>query len=396
MVQEMTRGVFRMLRQVFSFSLVCFSPVMTGWAGAQQPPSSTPQKPPITAPSQAPSQAPGAAPPAASFQVDQAAALPAGDTVITIRGVCDGVKKEDGCTTAITKEQFERLLSSVNSGNQAMPAAMRRNLAQAYVELLAFAQAAATAGVENDPKFQESMRVVRLQRLAEIYRRNLEEKFHNVSPEEIQAHYNQNQARFQELILSRIFLPKTNPASKNKEEWEKQAAQVAEDIRAQAAKGGDLEKLEKEAFTTLGLTSPPPSTAVGARRRGMLPAQEEEAVFALKAGELTKVIVEPSAYVIYRLESEQTIPLERVKDEISREIFRQRIETQTKAITGGVHSDLNEKYFGAPPAPATLPVPGGLKPPVATPPGPPAATPPKPPAAPPKPNPSTSKPGTIH
>ncbi|HWZ42408.1 MAG TPA: peptidylprolyl isomerase [Candidatus Saccharimonadales bacterium] len=368
-----------MLRRVLSFSLV-----MTGWAYAQQPPSSPQQKPPMTTP---------AAPPATSAQSDQGAAVPAGDTIITIHGICDsakdGAKKEDNCTTAVTKQQFERLVGSATSGNQAMAPAMRRNVAQAYAELLAFAQAATAAGVENDPKFQESMRVIRLQRLAEVYRRNLEEKFRNVSPEEIQASYNQNQARYQELTLSRIFLPRTNPDSKNKDEWEKQAAHVAEDVRARATKDSDLEKLEKEAFTTLGLSTPPPTTAVGARRRGMLPKQEEEAVFALKAGELTKVIAGPSAYVIYRLESQQYIPLERVKDEISREIFRQKIEAQTKAITGSVHSDLNESYFGAPPAPATQPAPGGLKPPVVAPPGPPTAAPTKTP-------PALPKPGALH
>jgi parvulin-like peptidyl-prolyl isomerase len=365
-----------MLRPVLSFALA-----MTGLAYAQHAPATAPQKPPTGAPAPAPS----ATPSAGSSRQDEAAAVPPGETIITIHGVCDDPQKANNCVTTITKEQFEKLISAVSNVNQVMPPNVRRNLAQAYVELLAFAQAAARAEVERDPKFQESMRVVRLQKMAEFYRRSLEEKSHNVSPEDIQAHYSRNQARYQEFILSRIFLPRNNPASKNKDEWEKQVAKVAEDVRDKAAKGGDLEKLEKEAFTTLGLTSPPPPTSVGARRRGMLPAQEEAVVFALKDGEVTQVIPEPSAYVIYKLDSQQAIPLDRVKDEISREIFRQRMEGETRAITGAVHNDLNEKYFGAPPAPANPSSRGITKPPAATPPDSPAAG-PKPPAS--KPGPS--------
>jgi len=35
-----------------------------------------------------------------------------------------------------------------------------------------------------------------------------------------------------------------------------------------------------------------------------------------------------------------------VRDEISREISRQKVENGIKAVTGSVHVDLNEEYFG--------------------------------------------------
>ncbi|MBZ5520833.1 MAG: peptidyl-prolyl cis-trans isomerase [Acidobacteriia bacterium] len=345
-----------MLRIALSFALV--------FAGAAQAQSAAPaggQKPPAAGPATAAG---------GPFQADPASAVPPTAPVITIHGVCKNAVKGSACTTVVTKAQFEKLMIAVNTGNQPLPPAMRRNLAQAYADLLAYAQAATRAGVENDPKFQEAMRLVRLQKLAEFYRRSLEEKNHDTTPAEIAAYYNKNQARYEEAVLNRIFLPRTNPASKDKDAWEKKAAQLAEEIREKAAKGGDPEKLQKDAYTTLELTSPPPPSAVGARRRGMLPAPEEEAVIALKPGEVTKVIAEPHAYVIYKLESRQTLPLDRVKDEISREIFRQKIEAKTKAVTGAVRSDLNDRYFAAPPPPANPPGPGPAKPPAAAPPAP--------------------------
>jgi len=340
--------------------MLSFALAAASLAYGQHAPAAGPQKP-----ATAPAPATGALPPPASPQPDPAAAVPAGETIISIHGICPGEKKDSGCETAVTKEQFEKLIAAVSAGNQVIPPAQKRNLAQAYVELMAYAQAAAQAGIENDPRFQESMRVLRLQKLAEYYRRGMEEKSRNITPEEIQDWYNKNQARYEELTLSHIFLPKNNPASKDKDAWEKKAAQLAQDLREQAAKGGDLEKLQKEAYAALELTSPPPPVAVGPRRRGFLPAPEEEAVFALKNGEVSKVITEQHAYLIYKLESRQIIPLDRVRDEISREISRQKIEARNKAITGAVHSDLNDKYFGAPPAPATPPAHGDARPPAA-------------------------------
>lgn len=335
------------MRDTFKYNmLLIFALAATALSAAQSTPSASLPKPPVTA-----------APSAAPAPADESASVPATAPVITIHGMCKAAAKSAGCTTVITKAQFEKLISAVNTGNQAISPVMRRNMAQSYVDLLAFVQAASRAGIENDPKFQEAMRVVRLQKMAEFYRRSLEEKSKTSTPAEIQSFYDKNQARYDELTLSRVFLPKTNPTAKDKDAWDKKAAQVADDIREQAAKGGNLEKLQKDAYTTLELTTPAPPSAVGARRRGQLPALEEDTAFALKAGEVSKVITEPHAYVIFKLESRQTLPLDKVKEEISRELFRQKLEAKTKAITGTVRTDLNDRYFAMPAVHSGPPVP---------------------------------------
>jgi peptidyl-prolyl cis-trans isomerase C len=259
----------------------------------------------------------------------------------------------------ITKDQFEKLIQSVNPN---LPPAMHRNVAQAYVELLAFAQAAEKAGVENDPKFKEQLRLMRLQALASTYRRDLEDKDKNVSPQEIQAYYNQNLPRYEEIKLSRLFIPAKNPSSPTKDDWEKKAEQEANDIHDRAAKGEDFEKLQKEAYTTLGLTIAPPNTSVGTRRRGMLTPAEEQELFALKPGDVSKVEQEPAGFIIYKVESKQTLPEEQVKDEISRELSRQKMEDQMKSINSNVKADLNDQYFGPPNTPPAGMVPGGPMP----------------------------------
>ena len=336
------------------------TPAPQSQPGSQASTPAAPATPPAQTPQPAPKPAVPPPPPA-----DTSAKVAPTQPVITVKGVCEStpVRKAaagttpkptpTACKTVVTKADFEKLINALNTSNQTIPPAMRRNLAQAYVEFLSFSQAARKAGLDKDPRFLEIMKLIRMRTLEDIYRRNLEEKYRNPPAEEIQARYNQNLPKYEEIKLSRVFIVAKNTAASDKDDWEKKALQVANDVHDRAVKGEDLEKLQKEAYTTLGLTINPPNTSVGTRRRGMLAPAEEKELFALKPGEVSKVEQEPSGYIIYKVESRQTLPLEQVKDEISRELFREKMEAGMKAITGSVQADFNEEYFGpaAPPAP---------------------------------------------
>jgi len=305
---------------------------------------------------------------ASSQKPADAAQVPATEPVITIHGLCPtgtagtatkkGVSPSAGCTTKITKAQFDRLVQAINPNNQALPANARRSIAQRYTELLAFANAAEKAGVEKDPRFSERLRIQRLSTLAEFYRLSLEEKYKNPPQSEIDAYYKEHQADFQQAKLRRIYIPKTDLSGKSntpeqRTAFQNKAEQLAKDIQERAAKGEDIDKLQKEVYSTLGMTSSPPSTEIGNVRKGALKPEDEKAIFALNPGGVYKSD-EASAIVIYKLESKETMPKEAAKDEISRTLFRQKMEARMKEITGSVKPDLNEKYFG-PAAPAGPP-----------------------------------------
>gem|GEM_PF-351318 len=372
---------FCMIRGLISFALVAAAACGGQATGSPQRPDSThggadaaqqqpaQQLPVPTAPPATPK--PPTPPPAA----DASAAVASTQSVITVQGVCASTparktgtaataKPAAGgpCKTVVTKADFEKLLNALNPANQAIAPAMRRNLAQAYVELLTFNQAAQKAGIDKDPKFAEVMRLVRMRTLQDFYRRELEEKYRTPPASEVQAYYKQNISKYEEIKLSRIFIPAKNPSSPNKDDWEKKAAQLSNDIHDRAAKGEDFEKLQKEAYTTLALTITPPSTSTGNRRRGMLAPQEEQELFALKAGDVSKVEQEPAGYIIYKVESKETLPVDKVKDEISRELFRQKMDSQLKSITAAVHADFNDQYFGPPTPPAPTGGPAGVHP----------------------------------
>lgn len=354
-----------------------------GPAAAQQfAAQQTPVQPANSATPQ-PAPKPGVETPAPNPGAD----VPAMASVITIQGLCSPAstaktgataatkstasgKNAAGapCKTVVTKAQFEKILDAVNPGTQPVAPAMRRNLGQTYVDLLTFSQAAHKAGIDKDPNFNEYMRLLRMKALQDFYRRKLEKEDRNPPESEIEAYYKQNIQKYEQIKLGRIFIPAKNPSAANKDDWEKKAAQEASDIHDRAVKGEDLEKLQKEAYTTLGLTISPPATNTGNRRRGMLAPSEEKELFDLKAGDVSQVEQEPAGYIIYKVDSKETLPEAQVKDEISRELFRQKMESQLKSVNASVHADFNDQYFEpSSPPPAAVrpgrpgPVPPGMR-----------------------------------
>ena len=242
--------------------------------------------------------------------------------------------------------------------------------------MLAFAEAARKEGMENDPKFIELMQFLRVRTLAESYKREQQEKFGTPSQEDIEAYYRQNLEKFEDLKVRRIFVPKNNPspvkpasdvsgakaAEAGDPEFAKKAEQVANDIRERATKGEDPAALAKEAYATLGITSAPASTDAFSYRKGTLPAQDELEFLAGGSGSVSKVQVEATGYLIYKLDSKNPRPFDQVKVQISSTLARQILEEKTNAVMSGVQSELNDQYFGPPPAAQPPAAPNGLQP----------------------------------
>ena len=273
-----------------------------------------------------------------------------GEAVITIHGFCPDSpgKNGDSCTTVLTKEQFEKIVAAVNQSGAPMPPVAIRNMAERYVQILAFAGAAEKLGLDKDPKFQELMRVVRLNSLSEAYRRTLEEKYRTPSDADVKAYYDKNVAKFEQVKLGRVFVPRVNPKAPREglEDFAQRAQQVANALRERAAKGEDLDKLQQEAYKTLGLAPPSLNTDAGTKRRGSFAPAVDQEIFALKPGEVSKVEPEPAGFQFYRLQGRETLTLAQAKNEIVAVIHKENLEAANKAVLDPVHADLNDTYFG--------------------------------------------------
>src|SRR5262249_4172228 len=147
------------------------------------------------------------------------------------------------CKTIVTREQFERLIAAFKTAGQPVPSDGLRQLAQTYVDLLAYEEAARPAGTANSPEFRELMDSERLRTLSEIHRRNLQAKYRTPSPQDIDAYYHQHIADFTDFKLHRILIPRKNPSARDQENYEKEALKLADDLRERAAQGDDFEQL---------------------------------------------------------------------------------------------------------------------------------------------------------
>jgi hypothetical protein len=69
----------------------------------------------------------------------------------------------------------------------------------------------------------------------------------------------------------------------------------------------------------------------------------------LKPGEVTKVEPEPAGFQFYKLQGRETLALAQVKNEIIAALHRENLDAANKSVTGPIHADLNDTYFGPKP-----------------------------------------------
>lgn len=271
--------------------------------------------------------------------------------VITVHGLCSGQasakpKTDAACTTVVTKPQFDAVVNALNAIGPPLLPSQLRPVAQGYATTLVNYEAAKKAGIERDPRFTEVMRLARMRAMGDMYNARLQENARRIAPEAIEAYYKNNIDKFEELTLRRVTLPRYNSANLKDEEFAGKASKIAEDIHTRAVNGEDLDKLQKEAFDALGVKNPP-STKMAAVRRGLYAADQEKQLFALKPGDVTAVIEQPSALIIFKLEGRETPSLEKSRDEISRILVKEKLDKQEQDRNSSIQIDYNEQYVGA-------------------------------------------------
>src|SRR5215831_639510 len=272
------------------------------------------------------------------------------DPVITIHGLCSGTAnakaQSAACTTVVNKQQFEGVVNGLNALGAPLLPAQRRAVAEGYATTLLNYEEAKKAGVDKDPRFAEVMRLARMRAMGDMYKAMQQEKASRVSPQEIETYYKNNLDSLEELTLRRVTLPRYNRADLKDEAYAAKARGVANEIHDRMAKGEDLDKLQKEAFDTLGVKDPP-TTKMGPIRRGAYAPDQEKEIFALKPGEVTSVAELPSAFIIFKLERRDMPTLEQAKNEITRRLIKQHMDQQEQERSKSIHIEFNEQYLGS-------------------------------------------------
>lgn len=278
--------------------------------------------------------------------------------VITIHGLCKATKNSKAgstaCTTTVSKAQFDSVVNALNAIGPHLLAPQKRIVAEGYANMLVTYDAAMKAGIERDPRFAEVMRLARMRAIGDMYNAFLLEKASKIPDKEIEGYYNSNLPSFEQLTMRRVTLPRYNEKNLKDDAFATKARKMAEDVEARAAKGEDIDKLQKEAFDSLGIKNPP-KTVMAPVRRGVYAPEQEKQIFALKPGEVTRIIEQPSAFIIFKLESRETLKLDSVKDEIKQTLTRQHMEKAEQAKKEVIKVDYDEDYVGPAPKSAWMP-----------------------------------------
>jgi len=223
---------------------------------------------------------------------------------------------------------------------------MKQVFARNYGEILALTTAATESGVDDLPEYRETMQWLRVKTLAEVFRRRLQKESNIVTDAELDAYYSEQLSRFEEVKLSRVLLPRSDFAVTDQQAFDLNAQRIAVEVRERAAKGEDLDTLQKEAYQALGFDAHPPVTSVGNRRRANLSSAAADEVFSLQPGEVSQVLKETYSYVIYKVEAKWTLPEKQVREEIRRDISKQKFEQALRTITDNIRTEFNPTYFG--------------------------------------------------
>jgi hypothetical protein len=277
--------------------------------------------------------------------------------VITLKNVCQpkapATTQPAGCVSSMTREQFEKMTKALQQpGKPPMPPDVVRNFASQYAKLLVFADAARELGLENDPRVLQILQFARNQILTDALNQHIVQEYANIPDQQIEDYYKQNSKKYVEATLQRIMVPRTAATPDKPKPSDAEEKAYADKIRERWVAGEDPVKLEKEAMEHAGLTTPPPDVNMGARRPGSLP-EAHEAVFDLKAGEVSQVFSDPGSLYIYKLVSVRQVPLSEVKTTISSTVQRQMITDKIQQIQSSATVVLNDAYFG-PETPQTV------------------------------------------
>lgn len=342
---------------MFSRALACLLLAAAAW-GQTTNPNPAPQASQPAASSTAPAQTgsqPTEAPKPAEVAPDAA--------VITVKGVCAGgaeAEKSPDCKTVITRAQFEDILKAIAPNG--VPPMARKQLATRYAMAMAMADKAQQEGLDKTPRYEEMMKLSRMQVLSQLLNQSIQEKANAVSDPDIGDYYQKNQANYEEASLQRLFIPrsKTLPTPKvkptaaqsKKQQTDAEAAMKteAEALQKRAAAGGDMAKLQSEAYVFAGIKAKPPNVDMGKVRRTAIPAAHAF-VMDLKTGEVSKLISDPGGYFVYKVGAKDTLPQDKVKEEIHTALRAQRAQASMQDLQKSAQPDLNDNYFMTPPPP---------------------------------------------
>ena len=253
---------------------------------------------------------------------------------------------------------------------QAVSRMNNKMFVKSYAELLALARRAEQEKLDEQDPYKDQLAFLRMNFLAQSYLNSMTRKI-SVSQAELEQYYNQHKSEYEEAGVKAIYIafsptagkqPAADPQAK-KPLTEDQAKAKAESLVAELKKGADFEKLARESSDDA--TSAKKGGSIGAVKRnaGDIPSELRDAIFGLKAGEITAPVRQSAGFYIFKLDSIRTVPYTEVAANIGAIVQGQKVRAELDQILASAKVTYDSESFFSEPAPT---------PPPPAPPGPPA------------------------
>lgn len=201
---------------------------------------------------------------------------------------------------------------------------LKENVLRQLVQSMVLSELARKAGFDKRPDVQEQLKVFTDNFLANEYLRKEVAAKVAVSDDDLKSYYDTHQDEFKtpEMVRARHILIKVDKSAS--EEDKKQAQKKAEDILSKIKAGEDFAKLASEFSDDPGSKSKGGDLGFFARGRMVKPF--EDAVLALKVGEVSGIVESPFGYHIIKAEERKDAgvePYDTAKDKIKQKLVQE-------------------------------------------------------------------------
>lgn len=247
-----------------------------------------------------------------------------GDTVVA---VLNGRK--------FTADEIRKMVAATPPQAQAVYNRDPKEFLRAHAVLMQLVAYAEKKQLEKDSPVRETLDFYRMYVLsnAAVNHRRLEIE---VSPEEQKAWYEKNGSAFREAKVRMVYVPFTDTQS------ELEAKARAEAVAKRARAGEDFVKLAKESSED----SAGAGGEFAVRKDSAQPPEQMKAVLlAGKAGMITDPMRHDNGYYVFRVESMDSLPFQKVRDEIYKEILNNKFAEWQKGLQTQVSVQFENEAF---------------------------------------------------
>jgi peptidyl-prolyl cis-trans isomerase C len=298
---------------------------------AQEPVKVTPGIPAVKAPAQAP---PAATPPPPVSP----------DTVVV---EVNGKK--------ITAAEMDKIIAGFPPANQQTLRAQPKVLSQVFM-MQRLAEDAEKAGLDKQSPYKEQLYAYQLQLLSTAELSSITNGM-KVTQEEQQKYYKDNPDQFKEVKVRAISVD-FNPtpgkgAAEGKKRTEAEAQAKIEDLAKQIQGGADFGMLARENSDDQASAAKDGDFGV-MKPDSAYPKVIKDAVFALKQGQISSPIKQPTGFYLLRAEEVDEQPLNDVLPQISQLIQQAKYREWLKALTDQYNVKIESPAYFAPRTPAKL------------------------------------------